>query len=333
MPTRTEVPATATPASPSATPPGNDGGISGSIASQSQSVSPDAADAAAAGSPPPTNVNRHSQSQSDEDDHEDNEAEDDGLLFSCRCESARSVTTLLSCLRHVASGGGGSGTSDFALTQGALAAGRRSRADLSLSAIDHTGISGGRGGGIGGGGGGRGGSGRAQHATVFAGEAGLTFHVHGTARQSQASVDMQSGLFSDYYVCEQVVEVDGEEQIQRARLDVVFNNQNAQRAYIDVCVPAAFSTCPELLRARAARDGAAAGRAEDGKRLRYPGPDLVPFAVEALGRPGADAVALLRACAPEDPADRSQVLGSAWQSLSALLQTQNAELLMAAESA
>ena len=216
MPTRTEVPATATPASPSATTPGNDeeggGGISGgSIASQSQSVSPDAADAAAAsGSPPPTNVNRHSQSQSDEDDHEANE-DDDGLLFSCRCESARSVTTLLSCLRHVASGGGGSGTSDFALTQGALAAGRRSRADLSLSAIDHTGISGGRGGGIGGGGGGRGGSGRAQHATVFAGEAGLTFHVHGTARQSQASVDMQSGLFSDYYVCEQVVEVDDDD--------------------------------------------------------------------------------------------------------------------------
>lgn len=212
MPTRTEVPATATPASPSATTPGNDeeggGGISGgSIASQSQSVSPDAA---AAGSPPPTNVNRHSQSQSDEDDHDDHE-DDDGLLFSCRCESARSVTTLLSCLRHVASGGGGSGSSDFALTQGALAAGRRSRADLSLSAIDHTGISGGRGGGIGGGGGGRGGSGRAQHATVFAGEAGLTFHVHGTARQSQASVDMQSGLFSDYYVCEQVVEVDDDD--------------------------------------------------------------------------------------------------------------------------
>jgi len=106
----------------------------------------------------------------------------------------------------VASGGSAHShsTSDGALTQGG---GRRSRADLSLSAIDHTGISG-RGGS--GGGGGRGG-GRAQHATVFAGAAGLTFHVHGTARQSQASVDMQSGLFSDYYVCEQVVEVDDDD--------------------------------------------------------------------------------------------------------------------------
>ncbi|CAK0810188.1 unnamed protein product, partial [Prorocentrum cordatum] len=120
---------------------------------------------------------------------------------------------------------------------------------------------------------------------------------------------------------------------ERARLDFVFNDQNAQRAYVDVCVPAASSTCPELLRARAARDGAAAARAEDGKRLRYPGPDLVPFAIEALGRLGDDAVALLRACAPEDPVERSRVLGSAWQSLSALLQTRNAELLLAAESA
>ena len=126
--------------------------------------------------------------------------------------------------------------------------------------------------------------------------------------------------------------VNGGEEIERARLDVVFHNQNAQRTYIDVSIPSAFSTCPELLRARAARDGAAAARAEDGKRLRYPGPDLVPFVVEALGRPGADAIALLRACAPEQPEERSQALGSAWQALSATLQTQNAELLLAAEA-
>ena len=222
MPTRQEVPATATPASQTADQQhqedddeellqedgGGGGGVRDSIASssnshsQSQSVSPEAE---------PTMNSHHrqgqSQSHSQDDDEEDDEEDDDGLLFSCRCESARSVTTLLSCLRHVASGGSAHhhshSTSDGALTQGG---GRRSRADLSLSAIDHTGISGGRGGG--GSGAGRG---KAQHATVFAGEAGLTFHVHGTARQSQASVDMQAGLFSDYYVCEQVVEVDDED--------------------------------------------------------------------------------------------------------------------------
>jgi len=206
MPTRTEVPATATPASQSAT--ATDQGEDEELLREdvvSQSVSPDAA------------INhrcqRQSQSQHGDGDgeEEDEEDDDDGLLFSCRCESARSVTTLLSCLRHVASTGSGSAhhhshsTSDSG--GGAGAAGRRSRADLSLSAIDHTGISSsGRGGGSGGAG-----RGRAQHATVFAGEAGLTFHVHGTARQSQASVDMQSGLFSDYYVCEQVVEVDDDD--------------------------------------------------------------------------------------------------------------------------
>ena len=157
-------------------------------------------------SPPaaPTNeqTNRQQSERSNGNDN-DNEADDDddGLLFSCRCESARSVTTLLSCLRHVASGHASSGGSSD-VTGSALTQARRSRADLSLSAIDHPGSS------HGGSSGGRGGGNRAQHATVFAGESGLTFHVHGASRQSQASVDMQSGLFSDYYVSEQIVEID-----------------------------------------------------------------------------------------------------------------------------
>ena len=95
-------------------------------------------------------------------------------------------------------------------------------------------------------------------------------------------------------------------------------------------IPTASSACPELVRSRAARDGAAAARAEDGKRLRYPGPDLVPFAVEALGRPGAEAVALLRSLAPTEPEERSKALGAAWQSLAVILQIENAELLLSA---
>ena len=64
--------------------------------------------------------------------------------------------------------------------------------------------------------------------------------------------------------------------------------------------------------------------------MRYPGPDLVPFAVEALGRPGRDAVAFLRSLAPPDPETRSVVLGAAWQALSVALQVGNAELLLSA---
>ena len=121
-----------------------------------------------------------------------------------------------------------------------------------------------------------------------------------------------------------------EDVVERARLHLVFSNHQGRRAYADIVNPTASSDTPELVRARAARDGAAAARAEDGKRLRYPGPDLIPFAIKALGRPGADAVSLLRAFAPTDPEERSQVLGAAWQSLSTVVQMANAELVMGA---
>ena len=129
---------------------------------------------------------------------------------------------------------------------------------------------------------------------------------------------------------DRVVRRGGEQIIERARLDVVFNDRHGRRAYVDVCIPTAATTCPELARARAARAGAAASRAEDQKRVRYNGPDLIPFAVEALGRPGSSTLALLRSLAPEEPSERSQVLGAAWQTLSVIIQLENAELLMAA---
>ena len=129
---------------------------------------------------------------------------------------------------------------------------------------------------------------------------------------------------------DRVVRVDGTDTIERARLDVVFTNHHGQRVHLDVVVPTAGTTNPEMARARARKDGAAAARAADGKRVRYPGPDLVPFAVEALGRPGRDAVSFLRTLAPADPEQRSVVLGAAWQALSATLQTENAELLLSA---
>lgn len=42
-----------------------------------------------------------------------------------------------------------------------------------------------------------------QPVTVFCSPASLTFHVYGTSRQSQASVDLQATLFSDYSVSKQ----------------------------------------------------------------------------------------------------------------------------------
>ena len=102
---------------------------------------------------------------------------------------------------------------------------------------------------------------------------------------------------------------------------------------MDVTVVSASSVDGGTIRMRAARDGAAAARAEDTKRVRYPGPQLIPFAIEALGRPGACAETLMRTYAPEELSERSAVLGSAWQDLSVIIQTANAELILAAAGA
>ena len=131
---------------------------------------------------------------------------------------------------------------------------------------------------------------------------------------------------------DRVRRVRGQDIVERARLDVVFLDHHGRRCFVDIVIPTAASTCPEVIRARASKNGAAAARSEDAKRLRYPGPNLVPFAVEALGRPGSSALALMRSLAPPDPEERSVALGSAWQSLATTLQSANAELLLSAAS-
>jgi len=123
-------------------------------------------------------------------------------------------------------------------------------------------------------------------------------------------------------------------EVEHARLDVATTDAEGRRVYLDITIVDAATVNPEQRRRRRANhDGAAAARAEDTKRLRYPGPALVPFAVEALGRPGENAVNHLRSLAPVDPRARSKWLGSAWQTLSVLVQTGNARLLLTAAHA
>ena len=95
---------------------------------------------------------------------------------------------------------------------------------------------------------------------------------------------------------------------------------------------------PGAGRARAHKEGAAAQGAVQGKRRKYapdkhPAATLVPFAVEALGRPSEEAVQFLRDLAPSDPAERAVVLKAAHYRLSTLIAMRQAELLMAAEGA
>ena len=117
---------------------------------------------------------------------------------------------------------------------------------------------------------------------------------------------------------------------ETARLDIVFTNKHGQRVFVDVSVTDAASEDRERAQRRARADGVAAAAQEDVKRLRYPGADMVPFVLEALGRPRDSAIDLLRGLAPSDPIERSKVLGEAWQTLSAIVQEELAESLLTA---
>jgi len=134
-----------------------------------------------------------------QNDDDSNNEEESQLLFSCQCDSARTVADLLSCLRRVvtsnvssstwsefggASSGGGGGGGGHGATQ------RTSHTQSTAAAVAMAGGS----------------ANKIQHATVYAGPNGLTFHVqHGLAKQSQCSVDLPKGLFREYFVGEEEV--------------------------------------------------------------------------------------------------------------------------------
>lgn len=130
------------------------------------------------------------KSKMNENNHDESSSSvDENFLFYCRCESTRSVSTLLSCLRQFV------GNSLFIPTNNT----QHNEGSQSLSVmVDHLSSADGR---IK-----KGSAGRSiQQATVYAHPGGLTFHVHGIGRQSQASVDMQCGLFSDYHVSTETI--------------------------------------------------------------------------------------------------------------------------------
>ena len=117
----------------------------------------------------------------------------------------------------------------------------------------------------------------------------------------------------------------GQLVLERARLDIVFQGR-AGPVYVDIAVVEAGAGAASTLRERSVQDGLAAAREEDDKRRRYPGPDLVPFVVEAGGRLGESAQSLIRSVAPRDPVDRGQEIAAAKRTLSALLQLGNSEV-------
>lgn len=107
----------------------------------------------------PSQERSHSSTQEEEQDKQQQQTQqdDDEYLFSCRCDSAKAVSSLLSCLTTSASS---SSSHDKKKTSASI-----------------------------------------QPVTVFCTPTALTFHVYGTsAKQSQASVDMNKGMFCDYQI-------------------------------------------------------------------------------------------------------------------------------------
>jgi len=122
-----------------------------------------------------------------------------------------------------------------------------------------------------------------------------------------------------------------------ARLDIgAF--LGVDRTWIDVGFTCPRTADAEECSQRANSDGRAAAQYVSTKRRRYPvdaNPlePLVPFIIEAFGRPAPEAVAFLRTVAPSDPVLRAQLLPAAWQNISMITQMRLAELYISAEHA
>ena len=121
-----------------------------------------------------------------------------------------------------------------------------------------------------------------------------------------------------------------------ARLDGGFSEHSGRQAYIDVCIPAAYSEVPATLHERAQTPGLAAAQAVQGKHRKYPDDknptaSLWAFAIESLGHPSEEALQLLRQLAPSEPSERAHALKAAHYRMSTIIAMRQAELLLAAE--
>ena len=129
--------------------------------------------------------------------------------------------------------------------------------------------------------------------------------------------------------------------VEEAILDVATSDVGTGAPlYVDVVVKCAFSTDPAVLRRRARRAGCAASDGAAAKRRRYAaaGASLVPFALEAGGRPSDEAAAFVRLMGSvytvnhqiEDGVPAPSPTGRLWQELSTLVHLGNAELILSA---
>ena len=130
-----------------------------------------------------------------------------------------------------------------------------------------------------------------------------------------------------------IVELDREDadgKTTQARLDVVVSHCG-RRWLLDLAIVSAYSNAIDeaLEMAAARRDGAAAQRAEDGKRRRYPGTQVVPLIFEAHGRLGETGLSWLHRMYKVEP----DAIHSLSKEMSALIQSHTRGMALAAAAA
>jgi Repair protein Rad1/Rec1/Rad17 len=123
----------------------------------------------------PNDGDQPSTSSQQQQEQQDATESEDEWLMACRCENGKTLVTLLSCLQHVSFNPSDyHNTSTFSTgTSGTSAAQSKKKRK------------------------------KIQPVTVFCTPSGFTFHVCGPAKQSEASIELQKNMFSQYQVHQQ----------------------------------------------------------------------------------------------------------------------------------
>ena len=137
-------------------------------------------------------------------------------------------------------------------------------------------------------------------------------------RHNRASRYLCSWLNDGRSSCEALLE---QRTIWPAGVMDITAGTGSQQVWIDVAIVSASSSSTRELAHRAKVDGAAARTEEQVKRQRY-GARVVPFVVEAGGRPGPSARSVL-SYAIDEPTVSIDV-ANAWQALSNVIQAETA---------
>ena len=108
-------------------------------------------------------------------------------------------------------------------------------------------------------------------------------------------------------------------RIQEGQMDIITTDLAGARLYIDVTIVSSVVAHAYHLAQAAIKPSYAAGRAEFGKRQRYPTNNILPFAMEIGGRPGPSALRFIRQLFRTPGADRTIQIADAWSTLSTAL--------------